>query len=360
MTLKPTDADVEPMVRVQGISIDLGQFTLRDVTLDVEAGHYLVVLGPTGAGKTVLLECIAGLHRRPRGEIFVGGERVTHWPPEARGVGYLPQDYGLFPHLSVFENIAYGLRERRAPSAVVDKQVPSAAQRLGIGRLLARSPVTLSGGEQQRVALARALVVHPAVLLLDEPMGALDLGTRAALVSLLGELHHELGTTVIHVTHDFNEVFLLAGRVAVLVDGRLLQEGTPEEVFAHPAHEQVARLVRTRNLWPADDLARVAAPGTARAVSSDGAVVCCRPEDVMLTQERPADGLVLSGTIREVIPRGPIYEVSVDAGISVVALLSKREFAHLRSNPGDSVYVQIVEASTHILRGGDTCTAGRI
>ena len=162
------------MLCIERLSIRLGEFDLRDISLEVREGEYFVLLGPTGTGKTVLVECIAGLHRPKSGRIFLNGRDITDLPPEERGIAYVPQDYALFPNLTAFENIAFGLRVRKFPEAMVRQKVQELAEWLGITYLLHRLPLTLSGGEKQRVALARALAVEPKVLLLDEPLAAVD------------------------------------------------------------------------------------------------------------------------------------------------------------------------------------------
>ncbi|RLI11407.1 hypothetical protein DRO33_04125, partial [Candidatus Bathyarchaeota archaeon] len=231
------------MIRTENLSIDLGEFRLKNVTVEIKEGEYFVLIGPTGAGKTVFVECLAGLYKPDSGRIYLLDEDITDLPPEERGMGYVPQDYALFTHMNVYENIAYGLKERRVPRREVKKRVEEIADLLGIGHLLHRRPSTLSGGEQQRVALARALAIRPRVLLLDEPLSALDEVTRDETIAELRRIHKETGTTVVHVCHDFDEMLALADRVGVINDGALLQVGTPLEVLWRPADEFVARFM---------------------------------------------------------------------------------------------------------------------
>ena len=245
-------------MEIKSLWVELEEFRLCDINLEIAAGEYFVVLGPTGAGKTVLLETIAGLHRPRRGRILLAGEDITHAPPERRGIGFVYQDYALFPHLSVAGNIAFGLRLRGMGRGEIEKRVAAIGRLLGIEHLLHRMPGTLSGGEAQRVALARALVIEPRLLLLDEPLSALDPETREGLQRELGRIHRELGTTTIHVTHDFEEAVALGDRIAVLREdrldeglreGRIVQVGRPEEIFRRPASEFVARFVGVRNIF---------------------------------------------------------------------------------------------------------------
>jgi len=277
---------------VQGVWVDLEDFHLREMELDIAPGEYFVILGPTGAGKTVVLETIAGLHQPRKGRIFVDGEDVTHVPPERRGVGFVYQDYVLFPHLSVAGNIAFGLKLRGANRTMVEERVAAIGQLLGINRLLHRRPDTLSGGEQQRVALARALVVEPRLLLLDEPLSALDPETREGLQRELVRLHRELGTTTIHVTHDFEEAVALGDRIAVVHEGRIVQMGPPEEIFRRPSSEFVARFVGVRNIFrgevrPNNGSHKVfALDGLEIAVVTElegGVHGSIRPEDILLS-----------------------------------------------------------------------------
>ncbi|MFN3762473.1 MAG: ABC transporter ATP-binding protein, partial [Anaerolineae bacterium] len=286
-------------LRVTDLWLDLGEFHLRGVHLEVIPGEYFVILGPTGAGKTVLLETIAGLHFPRRGHVFLNGEDVTHVPPERRSVGFVYQDYALFPHLSVAENIAFGLRLRGMGRKAIAARVDELARRLSIHHLLQRRPETLSGGEAQRVALARALAMEPAILLLDEPLSALDPPTREELQRELARLHRELGTTTLHVTHDFEEAVALADRIAVMHQGQIVQVGSPEEVFRRPESEWVARFVGVRNVFrgeilPGDGgyrwlvLEGRGQPGMQLAVLTDlsGSVhASIRPEDIVLSRE---------------------------------------------------------------------------
>ncbi len=243
------------MIRLEGLHVAAGDFSLRIEELSVEKGEFLVFLGPTGSGKTVLLETLAGLRQPRDGRIWFGDRDVTEEPPERRRVGFVYQDYALFPHLPVAKNIAFGLsmrgpRTRAGRNGVDQERVVALASLLGIEQLLERYPDTLSGGEQQRVALARALAIEPDVLLLDEPLSALDRKTRRELRIELRRLHRELGTTVLHVTHDLDEALALGDRIAVLIDGDLRQVGIPSDVIQRPIDAETARLLGMTNVFP--------------------------------------------------------------------------------------------------------------
>jgi ABC-type Fe3+/spermidine/putrescine transport system ATPase subunit len=236
------------MLRLDGVCVSLGDFCLEEISLHVKPGTYLALLGPTGTGKTVLLETIAGVYRPTRGHIFINDREVTGLAPEKRHLGIVYQDYALFPHLTVFQNIAFGLRLKGIPEQRISGVVQEMARFLDIAPLLKRRPARLSGGERQRVALARALVMEPYALLLDEPLGALDRAIRGRIQNELKRIHRELGVTILHITHDLEEAFFLADRLAVMKDGRILQEGPPEEVCRQPCSRHVAELVGIENL----------------------------------------------------------------------------------------------------------------
>jgi ABC-type Fe3+/spermidine/putrescine transport system ATPase subunit len=239
------------LITIRGLGIQLGAFSFRNLELSIPDGEYLVLLGPTGVGKTVLVETLAGLQRPIAGRILLDGVDVTALPPEARGMGFVPQDYALFPHLSVHENIAFGLQTRGQDRQQQAARVRDIANRLGIATLLDRSVGRLSGGERQRVALARALVIAPKVLILDEPTSAVDPTTRRELWAELHRVKREFRVTTLHITHDFEEAIALADRVAIFLDGQISQEGPPDQVFRRPSSRAVANFLGIRNVFPA-------------------------------------------------------------------------------------------------------------
>jgi len=218
------------MIQVKNLCVDLGDFTLSDINLNVEQGEYFIILGPTGAGKTILLETIAGLYPIKGGQVLLNGKEVTQLEPEKRNISIVYQDHVLFPHLSVRENIVFGLKLRKQASHEIEATLDWTAGLLNISHLFERKPDTLSGGERQKVALARALSIKPQVLLLDEPLSALDPETREGVQRELRQIHNQLKVTAIHVTHDFEEAIALGSRIAVLGEGRIKQTGTGEAV----------------------------------------------------------------------------------------------------------------------------------
>jgi ABC-type sugar transport system ATPase subunit len=212
------------MMSIEHLSLRAGAFSLSDVSFRIETGQYAVLMGRTGCGKTSLLEAICGLRRIAAGRILCRGDDVTHWDPADRHVGYVPQDLALFPTFSVREHLEFALRIRRAPAALIRQRVGELADLLGITGLLSRQIVGLSGGERQRVALGRALAFQPTVLLLDEPLSALDEATRQDLYGLLKLMQARTGVTTLHVTHNREEAAALADRVFVLDAGRIVEQ----------------------------------------------------------------------------------------------------------------------------------------
>ena len=362
-------------VQVRDLWVDLDEFHLREINLDVAAGEYFVVLGPTGAGKTVLLETIAGLHQSGKGRIMLDGEDVTDVPPERRGIGFVYQDYMLFPHLNVAGNIAFGLKLRRVGREVVEERVVEISRLLGIDHLLHRRPGTLSGGEQQRVALARALVVEPRLLLLDEPLSALDPEMREGLQRELARVHRELGTTTIHVTHDFEEAVALGDRIGVVNEGRIVQVGSPEEIFRRPGSEFVARFVGVRNIFrgeirPGEDGYKVLyLNGMEIAVVTDlvgQAHGSIRPEEIVVSREplRSSARNSFRGRIVNVADRGTLVYVTVripfDRALrqaqgaaqgkppDFICIITRRSLEEMELREGLKVYVSFKASAVHI------------
>src|SRR5438874_580016 len=216
---------------------------VRGLTLDIADGEFLVLLGPSGCGKTTALRMLAGLEEPDRGDIRIGGKSVIRLEPKDRDVALVFQSYALYPHLSAQENIRYPLKVRHLSRAEQDRKVNAVAEMLGIGHLLPRRPVQLSGGEQQRVALARAIVREPRVFLMDEPLSNLDAKLRVHTRTELKTLQRELGTTMVFVTHDQAEAMTMGDRIAVLDAGRLQQLGSPDTVYDHPANLIVAEFI---------------------------------------------------------------------------------------------------------------------
>jgi molybdopterin-binding protein len=356
-------------VQVKDLWVDLEEFHLRQINLDIPAGEYFVILGPTGAGKTVLLETIAGLYQPRRGCILLNDEDVTDVPPERRGIGFVYQDYMLFPHLGVAGNIAFGLKLRGMDRSAIRERVVGIGQLLGIDHLLHRSPGTLSGGEQQRVALARALIVEPRLLLLDEPLSALDPETREGLQHELARLHRELGTTTVHVTHDFEEAVALGDRIAVVNEGQVVQVGAPEEIFRKPGSEFVARFVGVRNVFRGE-----LRPGEGgyRVLRLDGVEIAVvtelvplgpvygsiRPEDILISRDalRSSARNSFRGRIVDISDRGTVVYVTVrlpsdcaqGKPLDFICVITRRSLEEMELREGLGVYIAFKAAAVHI------------
>jgi multiple sugar transport system ATP-binding protein len=319
-------------VRFERVTKRFGeQPALRDVDLEVEPGECLVLLGPSGCGKTTLLRLLAGLETVDGGRLWIGEREVTQLPPAERDVAMVFQNYALYPHLSVFENIAFPLRARRVAAAEVEPRVRKAAERLELGPLLDRRPAQLSGGQQQRVALARAIVRSPAVCLMDEPLSNLDAQLRVQTRGELKRLQQELGTTTLYVTHDQGEAMTLGRRVALLRAGVIEQVAAPLELYRRPATRFAATFVGSPsiNLWPLGRGAggRVRVLGTEMSLGEDVAALVAsvgraeagvRPEDVAVL-ESPAPEAA-EGRVLVVEPMGSETVLIVDcAGQRVTA-----------------------------------------
>jgi putative spermidine/putrescine transport system ATP-binding protein len=297
----PPQAEID--VRVVGLRKRYGDVTAVDgVDLEIRRGEFFTMLGPSGSGKTTTLRVIAGFERADEGTVELGGKDVSRLPPYARDVNTVFQDYALFPHMTVQENVEYGLRVKKVPRGERRRR---AAEALALVRLEAfggRKPSQLSGGQRQRVALARALVNRPQALLLDEPLGALDLKLRQELQVELKRIQQELGITFVYVTHDQEEALTMSDRLAVFNDGRIEQVGAPAEVYEHPASEFIAGFV-----------------GVSNVLERDGRRFTVRPEKIRLLvagDEAQPGATVEEGRIRDVVYVGAItrYAVELDAG----------------------------------------------
>jgi ABC-type Fe3+/spermidine/putrescine transport system ATPase subunit len=345
-----SDAQPDSGLTVRGLIVDAGSFRLGPVDLAVPPGRILVVLGPSGAGKTMLLETISGLRPHRRGQIRLAGADLTGLAPERRGIGLVFQDAALFPHLSVRENILFGprVRGRGADTAAAD----SLLRRLGIGHLAGRSPRMLSGGERQRVALARALAIRPGLLLLDEPLSALDQPTREEMRALLQEVLAGLDIPAVHVTHDRDEALSIGDDLAIIIGGRLAQAGPADRVTAAPADPDAARLLG----WSHLGSGTIAEPGTVRvgqfifpAVAGPqvtGAVqVYYRQEDVVLGAATEAGPDSAGTAIGEIIPTRPLARITLASDPPLTALILHRDLERLRAQAGDPVTAALPPAS---------------
>lgn len=347
------------MIEVNDLSVDLGEFVLKNITLAIKEGEYFIILGPTGAGKTVLLESIAGLYPIKSGEIWLRGKEVTGVEPEKRKISIVYQDHVLFPHLSVRNNIVFGLKMNKVTAAEQDNRVNWVAELLGIGNLLHRKPDTLSGGEKQKVALARAIATRPELLLVDEPLSALDPETRETVQQELRRLHQALGITILHVTHDFEEAIALGSRIAVIGEGSLMQVGTPEEIFRHPNSEFVARFAMTRNVFlgkaekqsNGDTVFEVDGTEFVIAADVEGTYhASIRPEEILISTEpiRSSARNCFPGTITQIQDKGSTLYITVNSPPELSCLVTRHSFEELELRKGKRIYVTFKATSVHL------------
>ena len=309
------------------------------IDLQIAEGEFFSLLGPSGCGKTTTMRMIAGFEEPTRGEIRLHGQDVTGVPPNKRDINMVFQSYALFPHMNVFENVAFGLRRKNAAKDRITQQVNDMLEIVDLAGRQQRRPRELSGGQQQRVALARALVNHPRALLLDEPLGALDLKLRQAMQVELKRIQREVGITFVYVTHDQNEALTMSDRIAVMNEGRVEQLGSPREIYEHPATRFVAGFIGTSNLLTGEvtgtgaDGAQVGAGPQERLVLpvadrqltvGDSVEFTVRPEKISLSADRPGDGgCLLRGTVTEVVYLGTStnFNVTTSTGAEVVVFV---------------------------------------
>lgn len=314
------------MIELSALSHSFPGFTLGPVDLNIDPGEFFILLGPSGSGKTLILESIVGVRRPDSGKVVVGGRDVTKLPPENRKVGIVYQDLALFPHLSVRENINFGIRYQRDKKSN-NFSLESVIETLGLTPHLDKRPKDLSGGERQRVALARALAIEPQVLLLDEPLSALDPCFRGDIQHLLKELHTSLKTTFLMVTHDFNEAYYLGERVAVIIKGQIRQVGTVNDVFLRPESVDVGNFVGMKNVFSRDADSGFVSVGNLLLVVGENGLFGSyglRPEDIEMSFENrfPEDFKVGKGYIQSLVRQGFGCELTITSG-------SDRLFIHV-------------------------------
>ena len=354
-------------LRLDSICKQYGSFgAVKSVSLEVRQGEFVTLLGPSGSGKTTTLMMIAGFVDPSSGRIYVDGRDVTEAPPHRRNIGMVFQNYALFPHLTVFKNVAFPLDVRKLPAAEVRARTMEALDIVKLADLGDRYPTQLSGGQQQRVALARAIVFRPPLLLMDEPLGALDKKLREQMQTALMDLHRTTGMTMIYVTHDQEEALSMSNRVAVMRAGRLVQYDTPAGLYYDPAQLYVCRFVGRTNVLRGK-VERVAgdavvASGGLTATASEqlqpgmDCAVCVRPERVRIVQEERANGAAnaLAGRVLERVFFGQTtsYVVELDRG-GRVEVSAFSESLEAGAAAGDRVVVSFAPESGRVFAAGD-------
>lgn len=352
------------MLRTEGLCKRIDAFALKDISLEVAQGDYYVMLGRSGAGKTQLLELICGLTPPDSGRIFLDGVDITNTRVQERGIGLVFQDLALFPHYSVKDNILYPLKIMDLSLKERDDRVKRAAEEMNITDLLLRKPNTLSGGEKQRVALARTLVTQPKILLLDEPMASVDASLKDDIRRMLRRLNRN-GQTIIHVTHDFGEAISLASRVGVMHNGRIIQEGTPLEVFNHPVNRFVARYAGIKNFFRTTFITSYKSCSgitekrtkfrLPKGSYPSAGLLIIGSSEVLLSRQGAAGIQInnIHGVIDDVVPSPTGFEITVNAGDFFYADITHREMEENRFVTGEQVIVSFRPEALRVVGEGE-------
>lgn len=345
------------MLKLENISIKLGDFQLSNINLELEKGDYYVLLGKSGVGKTVLLEIIAGLIQPDLGKVFLSNKDITYEKIQRRKVGIVFQDYSVFPHLSVKQNIAYSLKGKDLNHNQIETLINEYAELTNIVHLLNRGTKKLSGGELQRVALARMLITKPECLLLDEPLASLDVQLKGDLRNLLRKINQN-GTTILHVTHDYEEAIALSNKVAVMHEGEIIQKGFTKEVFQKPANEFVANFTGIKNFF----FAEFSPVNTARIndkieihVSNHDQIkngkIIIRGEEIIISENHIESSATnnFKGKIVQIIPYFTNFEIIVDIGIELSVVISEESLSKFGFKEKSEVWVSFKSTAIKII-----------
>lgn len=346
------------MVELLGIVKRFGSFTaINDVTLQIKLGEFMTFLGPSGCGKTTLLRMISGFDTPTEGKVLLAGEDVTYVPPHKRNVNQVFQSYALFPHLTVRENIEFGLKMQKVPKAEIKERVDSAVEIVALAGFEERKPSQLSGGQRQRVALARAIVCRPKVLLLDEPLSALDAKLRHAMQIELKRLQKKLGITFIFVTHDQEEALTMSDRIAVINKGKIEQLGDATEIYHYPKTNFVANFIGQANILKAKLLDRAGnqgrvtlEEGTVLRVNMENlppnaieALVSIRPEKIHLQKAKPQGDNILEVEVQEEIFKGAMDQMLLvtNSGLELTAVVANESLLDESFHKGERIFCQL-------------------
>jgi len=339
------------MLEIKDLHKKLGSFELKAIDLKIQQGDYCVLLGPSGSGKTLLLELICGFQRADQGEIWLAGKNISKLPIQQRGTSMVFQKPVLFPHLSVKSNMAFALQINKIGRKKINNKVEELAHQFQLTHLLDRKPGQLSGGEAQRVMLARALAAEPSLLLLDEPLSSLDVLLRYDLRKLLKELNNK-GTTILHVTHDYEEALRMAKTIGIMQSGKLIQWGSPQDVFRNPASTFAAELSGLKNFFEAELLPETA--NGLRKVLVHGVLLFTQSEldaglgklvidenQIILSKDMPHTSAQnnLKGHVKQFQMTSYGFEIEIDCGINLIAYITEYSFERLALTVESEVYV---------------------
>jgi len=357
-------------LEIKNLSVDLGEFHLKDINLGIDEGEYIVLIGPTGSGKSVLLETIIGFYSSDNGTIKLNGKIINDVYPEDRGIGIVYQDNILFPNMNVYDNIAYGAKKKFSDEKI-NQKIMDIAKEMKIDHILHRDIDTLSGGELQRTALARALIVEPKIILMDEPFSSIDISTHASLTSLVKKVVKKHKTTVIHVTHNFNDIWNLADRVGVMKDGKIHQLGNTTSIFSKPENNFVADFVGVQNIFEGkiveidsekvivklnnDTLITSSDINFIRKIAgkpNDKILIAIRPENIIFSNEKFESSArnQLQGRVVDIIESGPTVLINVSVNrIIFKGLLTKSSAEALNVEKQKEIYINFKSLNVSIL-----------
>lgn len=312
---------------LKSLSFKLGDFDLKNITFDVNEGEYFVILGHSGAGKTVILESIAGLHK-VNGDIYFNGENITKLVPEKRDIGFVYQDFALFPNMSVRENILFSAKYKKMDNQ--NELLEDLIEFLGLQKIIDRRIDNLSGGEKQRVAIARAIFAQPKILLLDEPLSAIDPTFRNAIMKFLKEIHKKYKLTTLHVTHNFREASYLADKIAIVIDGKVVQVDSANRVLSHPASLEVAKFLGFKNIFDSILIGE-----------NDGRMFSIDPNEIRVSSQNDLQtDYIFNGLMDECMGIVDHFKLFVDVGEHQFFIkVLKREHANCSINRGERLYI---------------------
>lgn len=345
------------MLELKNININLGGFLLKDFSIFVKKGDYYVILGESGAGKSVILELLSGLIKSDSGTILLDNKNITNHSIQKRDIGIVFQDYAVFPHLNVFNNIAYPIKNKGFSKQTIKNKILFRAKQTGISHLLKRKVNELSGGELQRVALSRTLILEPKLLLLDEPLSSLDVILKDNLRNLLRKLN-KAGQTVIHITHNYEEALSLANKIAVINSGKLIQEGKPSKIFNHPKSEFIANLTGIKNFFKAKYISenklelnnKLIIQANTREKKFEGYVVI--PGNTIIISRSKQETSALnnfSGKIINIIPSRYGNEIIVDIGVKLSVNITNKSLVNLNLAEDEEIIISFKANSVRFI-----------